>query len=59
MLDSGSNEKCVAFLSKASSLLTRMVDKKCLLLSVRLDTTAVFGAIDLRMFSRKDFYDGP
>ena len=58
MLDSGSNEKCFDFLSKASTLLTRMVDKKCLLLSVRLDTTAVFGAIDLRMFFRKDFYDG-
>ena len=27
MLDSGSNEKCVALLSKASTLLTRMVDK--------------------------------
>jgi hypothetical protein len=58
VLDSGSNEKCFDFLSKASTLLTRMVDKKCLLLSVRLDTTAVFGAIDLRMFLRKGFYDG-
>ena len=59
VLDSGSNEKCIAILVKSVIAFDQNGWQECLLLSVRLDTTAVFGAIDLRMFSRKDFYDGP